>query len=132
MEPNQGPYTIFRDGKYHCVDCKKVIGNTKTGMKIHITKIHEPEPGTPKKHKNKSKKKVHHDFTMENKKLCIKKVIQSGWSQHMLIKEHYKGYEACLKARNEDPNYPSMFVVKYDNDFYFSHFCQKNNQTCCG
>ena len=79
-----------------------------------------------KKNKNKYKKKVHHDFSMENKNRYIKKVIQSGWSQHKQIKEHYIEYEDSLKARNEDPNYPSLFLVEYDNDFYFSHFCQKN------
>ena len=57
MEPNQGPYTILSDGKYQCGECKKVTGDTIKGMKIHITKIHEPEQGTPKKQKKKSKKK---------------------------------------------------------------------------
>ena len=126
MEPNQCPYTIFSDGKYHCGDCKKEVGETTKGMKIHISRIHEPDQEKAKKQKKKSKKKVNHNFTIENKELFIQKEIEAGWRKSMQIKEHHEAYEKSLKTRYQDTNYPSLFLVQYDNYFSFRNFSQKN------
>ena len=73
MERNQGPYTKLSDGNYQCSECEKVIGNTLKGIKIHITKIHEKEPGTQKKQKKTSwanaRVKLHSQVHFQSKKI---------------------------------------------------------------